>query len=95
MTTPFSQDLRGRIVRCVAAGTSARSAAQRFDVTRRPRSSFCSVFARREAQLRRRLAAIVGRSSEPHADALRKIAKSKRGITLRECATRSMSAGSA
>src|SRR4051812_19742308 len=33
MTTPLSQDLRGRIVRCVAAGTSARSAAQRFDVS--------------------------------------------------------------
>jgi transposase len=33
MTAPMSQDLRQRIVRAVAQGSSARQAAQRFEVS--------------------------------------------------------------
>ena len=33
MTAPLSQDLRRRLVRAVAAGSSAREAARRFEVS--------------------------------------------------------------
>jgi len=84
MTTPLSQDLRGRIVRCVAAGTSARSAAQRFDVS----ASAAIKLLQRVRETGSTAPAKIGGYRrpilEPHADTLRKIAKSKPGITLRE-----------
>src|SRR3954453_14651695 len=84
MTTPLSQDLRGRIVRCVAAGTSARSAAQHFDVS----ASAAIKLLQRVRETGSKAPAKIGGYRrpilEPHADTLRKIAKSKPGITLRE-----------
>jgi len=33
MPAPYSQDLRERVVACVAQGVSARAAARRFDIS--------------------------------------------------------------
>src|SRR3954471_22273856 len=84
MTAPLSQDLRGRIVRCVAAGTSARAAAQRFEVC----ASAAIKLVQRVLETGSTAPAKIGGYRrpilEPHADTLREIAKSKPGITLKE-----------
>jgi transposase len=84
MTAPLSQDLRGRIVRCVAAGTSTRAAAQRFEVS----ASAAIKLLQRVRETGSTAPAKIGGYRrpilEPHADTLREIAKSKPGITLKE-----------
>src|SRR3954453_5628874 len=84
MTAPLSQDLRGRIVRCVAAGTSARAAAQRFEVS----ASAAIKLVQRVRETGSTAPAKIGGYRrpilEPHSDTLREIAKSKPGITLKE-----------
>jgi putative transposase len=88
MTAPMSQDLRRRIVRAVAQGSSARQAAQRFAV---------SPSAAVKLMQRVRLTGSTAPSKiggyrrpllEAHADALRTMIESKKGITLREIRTR-------
>ena len=84
MTAPISQDLRQRIVRAVVQGHSARQAAQRFEV-----SPSVSVKLMQRVRLTGSTApAQIGGHRrpvlEPHADALREMVESKKGITLRE-----------
>src|ERR1044072_3753628 len=84
MTAPLSQDLRGRIVRCVEAGTSARAAAQRFEVS----ASAAVKLVQRVRETGSTAPAKIGGYRrpilEPHADTLRALVKSKPGMTLKE-----------
>jgi transposase len=87
MTAPMSQDLRQRIVRAVAQGRSARQVAQRFEVSP---SSAVKLMQR----VRLTGSTVPGKIGghrrpllEPHADALRELVESKKGITLREMRT--------
>src|SRR6185295_19512750 len=72
------------IVRCVAAGTSARSAAQRFDVS----ASAAIKLLQRVRETGSTAPAKIGGYRrpilEPHAETLRSIATSRPGITLKE-----------
>jgi transposase len=84
MTAPMSQDLRQRIARAVAQGSSARSAAQRFEVSP-------SAAVKLMQRLRQTGSTAPGKIGgyrrpllEPHADALREMVESKKGIILRE-----------
>jgi transposase len=87
MTAPMSQDLRERIVRAVAQGRSARQAAQRFEVSP-------SAAVKLMQRVRLTGSTVPGKIGghrrpllEPHADALRELVGSKKGITLREMRT--------
>jgi putative transposase len=88
MTAPMSQDLRQRIVRAVAQGSSARQAAERFAV-----SPSAAVKLMQRVRLTGSTAPdkIGGHRRpvlEPHAAALREMVGSKKGITLREIRAR-------
>ena len=84
MTAPLSADLRRRLVRAVEAGSSAREAARRFEVS--PSAAIklmqrvCQTGSTAPAQIGGHRRPIL----EPHADTLRAIATSKPGITLKE-----------
>ena len=87
MTASMSQDLRQRIVRAVAQGRSARQAAQRFEVSP-------SAAVKLMQRVRLTGSTVPGKIGghrrpllEPHADALREMVGSKKGITLREMRT--------
>jgi transposase len=84
MTAPLSQDLRERIVRAVEGGSTIRQAARRFAVS----ASAAIKLMQRVRQTGSTAPAKIGGSRRPlleaHADALRAIASSKAGITLRE-----------
>src|SRR3954454_8681836 len=84
MTAPLSQDLRERIVRAVESGSSIRQAARRFAVS----ASAAIKLMQRVRRTGSTAPAKIGGSRRPlleaHADALRAIASSKAGITLRE-----------
>src|ERR687894_1136945 len=84
MTAPLSQDLRQRIVRAVAQGSSARQAAQRFEVS----PSAAIKLMQRVRQTGSTAPAKIGGYRrpllEPHANALRPMTSEKKGITLRE-----------
>jgi len=84
MTAPLSQDLRERIVRAVEAGGTMRQAARRFAVS----ASAAIKLMQRVRQTGSLAPAQIGGYRRPllekHADALRAIASSKAGITLRE-----------
>jgi transposase len=84
MTAPLSQDLRGRIVRCVAAGTSARAAAQRFEVSASAAIKLVQRVRETGSTAPRKIGGYRRPILEPHSDTLREIAKSKPGITLKE-----------
>jgi putative transposase len=88
MTAPMSQDLRRRIVRAVAQGSSARQAAERFAVS----PSAAVKLMQRVRQTGSTAPAQIGGHRrpllEPHADALREMVGSKKGITLREIRAR-------
>jgi transposase len=88
MTAPLSQDLRQRIVRAVAQGRSARQAAQRFEVS----PSAAVKLMQRVRQTGSTAPGKIGGHRrpllEPHADALREMVESKKGITLREIQAR-------
>ncbi len=88
MTAPMSQDLRQRIVRVVAQGSSARQAAERFEG-----SPSAAVKLMQRVRLTGSTApAQIGGPRrpllEPYADALREMVGSKKGITLREIQAR-------
>jgi transposase len=84
MTAPLSEDLRRRIVRLVAAGSSIRQAAGRFEVS----PSAAIKLMQRVRRTGSTAPAKIGGHRRPlleaHADDLRVIASSKAGITLRE-----------
>ena len=84
MTAPLSQDLRQRIVRAGAQGSSIRQAAERFEVSPsaaiKPMQRVHQTGSTEPAQIggyRRPLL-------EAHEDELRAIVASKAGITLKE-----------
>ena len=84
MTAPLSQDLRERIVRAVGGGSSARAAAERFEVS----PSAAIKLMRRVRDTGSAKPAKVGGHRrpvlEPHADTLRRIATSRTSVTLKE-----------
>jgi transposase len=88
MTAPMSQDLRQRIVRAVAQGSSARQAAERFEVS----PSAAVKLMQRVRQTGSTTPDKIGGHRrpllEPHADVLREMVESKKGITLREIQAR-------
>ncbi len=84
MTAPLSQDLRQRIVRAVAQGSSIRKAAKRFDVS----PSAAIKLMPRVRQTGRTEPAKIGGYRRPllekHTEVLRTLVTGKAGITLRE-----------
>ena len=88
MTAPMSQDLRQRIVRAVAQGRSARQAAHRFEVS----PSAAVKLMQRVRQTGSTAPCKIGGYRrpllEPHAETLREMVESKKGITLREIQAR-------
>jgi transposase len=84
MTAPLSQDLRERIVRAVADGSSIRQAAERFQVS----ASAAIKLMQRVRQTGSTAPAKIGGYRrpllEPYADWLRALVSDRKGITLRE-----------
>src|SRR3954468_11799010 len=84
MTAPLSQDLRERIVRVVAGGSTIRQAARRFAVS----ASAAIKLMQRVRQTGSAAPGKIGGYRRPllekHADDLRAIVSSQAGITLRE-----------
>lgn len=84
MTAPLSQDLRQRIVRAVAQGSSIRQAAERFEVS----PSAAIKLMQRVRQTGSTAPAQIGGYRrpllEPYADWLRALVSDRKGITLRE-----------
>jgi transposase len=84
MTAPLSQDLRERIVRVVAGGSTIRQAARRFAVS----ASAAIKLMQRVRQTGSTAPAKMGGYRRPllekHADELRAIVSSQAGITLKE-----------
>jgi transposase len=87
MTAPLSSDLRQRLVRAVEAGSSARAAARRFEVS----SSAAITLMRRVRTTGSIAPAKIGGYRRPlldgHADLLRQLTAAKPGITLAELRT--------
>src|SRR4051794_26835847 len=84
MTAPLSQDLRGRLVRSIEAGTSARAAANRFEVSASAAIKLMHRFRKTGSTVPAKIGGYRRPILEPHADTLRAIVKSKPGITLKE-----------
>jgi transposase len=84
MAAPLSQDLRRRLVRAVEAGSSAREAARRFEVS----PSAAVKIVRRARETGSTAPARVGGYRKPllagHEGLLRKLTSAKPGITLAE-----------
>ena len=84
MTAPLSQDLRERIVRTVADGSSIRQAAERFQVS----ASAAIKLMQRARQTGSTAPAKIGGYRrpllEPYAAWLRALVSDRKGITLRE-----------
>jgi transposase len=84
MTAPLSQDLRGRLVRAVEQGSSARAAAARFDVS----ASAAIKLVRRVRQTGSTEPAKIGGHRKAllagHEDLLRELTTTREGITLAE-----------
>ena len=87
MATPLSPDLRCRIVRAVEAGSSARAAAARFEVS----ASAAIKLVRRVRETGSAAPAQVGGHRgpvlEPHADLIRSLVEARPRITLAELRT--------
>ena len=98
MTAPLSQDLRRRLVRAVAEGSSAREAARRFDVS----ASAAIKLVRRARETGSTAPARMGGCRQPllagHESVLRELTTASKGITLAELraalAERGIAAGS-
>ena len=84
MTAPLSQDLRRRLVRAVEKGLSARAATERFEVS----ASAAIKLVRRARETGSTAPARIGGYRKPllagHEDLLRKLASTRKGITLAE-----------
>lgn len=87
MTAPLSADLRERIARAVEAGSSARAAARRFEVS----ASSVITLMRRVRTTGSLAPAQIGGHRRPlldgHASLLRQLTAAKPGITLAELRT--------
>ena len=84
MTAPLSADLRQRLVRAVEAGSSARAAAHRFEVS----ATAAATLMRRVRATGSIAPAKIGGYRRPllegHEDLLRQLTTAKPGITLAE-----------
>ena len=84
MTAPLSQDLRRRLIRAVEAGSSAREAARRFEVS----ASAAIKLVRRVRETGSTTPARIGGTRKPllagHETVLRELTAAKPGITLAE-----------
>lgn len=84
MTAPLSQDLRKRLARAVEAGSSARAAAARFEVS----ASAAIKLVRRVRETGSTEPARIGGYRQPllagHEELLRELTASRKGITLAE-----------
>ena len=87
MTAPLSPDLRERLVRAVEAGSSAREAARRFEVS----ASAAIKLVRRVCATGSAAPAKIGGYRKPllagHENLLRELTASEPGITLAEIQT--------
>jgi transposase len=98
MAAPLSADLRQRLVRAVEAGSSAREAARRFEVS----ASAAIKLMQRVRETGSAVPARIGGYRKPlladHEDELRELTEAKPGITLAELqaelAARGIRAGS-
>jgi putative transposase len=93
MTAPMSQDLRKRIVRAVAQGSSARQAAQRFEVSPSAAVKLMQRVRQTGSTAPDKIGGYRRPLLEPHADLLRKMVESRKGITLREIKARLVEQG--
>ena len=88
MTAPMSQDLRQRIVRAVAQGSSARQAAERFAVSPSAAIKLMQRVRLTGSTAPDKIGGYRRPLLEPHADALREMVGSKKGSPLREIQAR-------
>ena len=88
MTAPLSRDLRERIVGAVADGSSIRRAAERFAVSPSAAIKLMQRVRRTGSTAPAQIGGPRRPLLEPHADALRELVESKKGITLREIQAR-------
>jgi transposase len=93
MTAPISQDLRERLVAAVEAGSSARAAAARFQVS----AAAAVNIVRRARQTGSTAPARIGGYRRPlladHEGLLRELTQTRKGITLAEIREELMSRG--
>ena len=93
MTAPLSEDLRLRLVRAVEAGSSARAAAARFEVS----ASAAIKLMRRVRSTGSAAPAKIGGYRKPlladHDDVLRELTSKRKGITLAEIREELLSRG--
>jgi transposase len=84
MTAPLSQDLRRRIIRLIEGGSSARAAAERFEVSPSAAIKLMQRFRETGSAAPAKVGGHRRPILEPHAETLRLIATSRPGITLKE-----------
>jgi transposase len=84
MAAPLSRDLRERIVRAVAGGSSARAAAQRFEVSPSAAIKLLQRLRRTGSTAPAKIGGYRRPVLEGHAETVRALAQSKPGITLKE-----------
>jgi putative transposase len=84
----MSQDLRQRIVRAVAQGSSARQAAERFEASPSAAVKLMQRVRQTGSTAPDKIGGYRRPLLEPHADVLREMVGSKKGITLREIQAR-------
>jgi putative transposase len=88
MTAPLSRDLRDRIVRAVAQGSSIRKAAKRFAVSPSAAIKLMQRVHRTGSPAPARIGGYRRLLLEPHTDWLRELVLAHTGITLREIQAR-------
>jgi transposase len=84
MTVPLSQDLRRRIARAVANGSSIRQAATRYEVSPSAAVKLMQRVRKTGSLAPDRIGGHRRPVLEPHADLLRSLVAAKSGITLAE-----------
>ncbi len=82
MTAPLSQDLRRRIARSVAQGSSIRQAAARYEVSPSAAVKLMQRVRQSGSLVPDRIGGHRRPVLEPHADLLRSLVAAKSGITL-------------
>ncbi len=82
MTAPLSQDLRRRIARAVAQGSSIRQAAARYEVSPSAAVKLMQRVRQSGSLVPDRIGGHRRPVLEPHADLLRSLVAAKSGITL-------------
>lgn len=84
MTAALSQDLRERIVRAVEGGSSARAAAERFEVSPSAAIKLMQRVRRTGSVAPAKIGGHRRAVLEAHAETVRSLAAGKPGITLKE-----------